>query len=175
MSPTGSLRGPFLTVLSDSISLNPERPAYIPPHLRNRAQGAAPPVQPFHTPAAAVAPPPVPLTNGTNGYHPQTGLPTPAPTPVPAQGTYVPPTARLGASTTVPDDGGWGAPRKPAPDARSLASLAGGAASAQPGYGVWKNGHVVGQRNMRMEKELFGEVGDGVHAVSGGPDPWIIG
>lgn len=39
----------------------------------------------------------------------------------------------------------------------------------QDGFGAWKDGaHVVGARNMRMEKELYGEVGDGQHQVSHG-------
>ena len=149
---------------SESISLNPERPAYIPPHLRNRPQAATPPAHPEFLPPAHSS---FPELNGngvnsSNGYHAQTGLPTPAPTPIPARGAYIPPTARLGGAATAAEDGGWGAPRKPSSDARSYG---GGPASAPPGYGIWKNGHVVGQRNARMEKELFGEAGDGVHAV----------
>ncbi|ORY35664.1 P-loop containing nucleoside triphosphate hydrolase protein [Naematelia encephala] len=137
-----------------SISLNPERPAYIPPHLRNRP---APPPQAEYT-----APPVVPVA-ATNGYHPQVGLPTPAPTPVPARGAYLPPSAR-GAPGPV-DDGGWGAPRKPVE--RSFGGGGGGGAGAAPGYGTWKNGHVVGQRNPRLEKELYGEEGDGQHQSTG--------
>ncbi len=148
----------------ESITLNPERPAYIPPHMRNRPQAAAiSPPQAFSNPAAPLAYEPIPEVNGANGYHPQAGLPTPAPTPAPARGAYVPPTARLGGATAAHalDDGGWGAPRKPVSDARSY----GGPTSAPPGYGIWKNGHVIGQRNQRLEKELYGEVDDGMHQV----------
>ena len=137
--------------------MNPERPAYVPPHLRNRP--AAPPAA---APFAAGAPAPhVPAPNGVNGYRPQQGLPTPAPTPVPTRSAYVPPSLRNGAPAV--DDGGWGAPKTAAPQSRGFSS---GGGDGAPGYGVWRNGHVLGQRNMRMEKELYGEEGDGVHQVS---------
>jgi len=148
--------------MAESITLNPERPAYVPPHLRNRPQAAAPPPQAFHSPPAT-AHAPIPATNGTNGYHPQTGLPTPAPTPTPPRGPYVPPTARLGATASTLDAGGWGATGKPSSDVRSYG---GGGGGAPPGDGLWKNGHVIGQRNQTMEKELYGDVGDGAHVVS---------
>ncbi|KAK4687720.1 hypothetical protein P7C73_g2397, partial [Tremellales sp. Uapishka_1] len=58
-----------------SITLNPSRPAYVPPHLRD-AQRAAP--------AAAPAPAFAPLPSSNGAYRPAaTGLPTPAPTPAP--------------------------------------------------------------------------------------------
>lgn len=139
-----------------SISLNPERPAYVPPHLRNA---------PRAPPAAAAAPAPVfnaPVAShpGSNGYHQSpTGLPTPAPTPAPLRSAYVPPSAR-GASGPADASGGWDAPRKP------IERSFGGSANAPPGYGAWSaSGHVIGARNTRMEKELYGEIGDGLHQV----------
>lgn len=132
-----------------SISLNPERPAYVPPHMRNVAR-APPAAAPTFSAPVAHAP-----INGSNGYHASpTGLPTPAPTPAPLRGAYVPP-------ARAADDGGWGgAPRKPE---RSFGSNP----SAPPGYGAWSSsGHVIGARNQRMEMELYGEVGDGLHQVS---------
>ncbi|KAK4688639.1 ATP-dependent RNA helicase DDX3X, partial [Tremellales sp. Uapishka_1] len=78
-----------------------------------------------------------------------------------SRSAYVPPSAR-GAPATAAEDGGWGAPRKPL-EARNFGTSGGGA----PGYGSWKDGHIVGARNPRMEKELYGEVGDGVHQSSG--------
>ncbi|KAL7422720.1 ATP-dependent RNA helicase ded1 [Cryptotrichosporon argae] len=121
------------------MTLNPNRPAYVPPHMRNR------PMAP-----AAAAPAFVP----SNAYHPSpTGLPTPAPTPVPLQGAYVPPVRA--------DDGGWGAPRR-APIDRSFDR------GAAPGVGMWKNGqHIAGARNPRLEKELYGEEGDGTKQSTG--------
>lgn len=99
-----------------------------------------------------------------NGYQQSpTGLPTPAHTPQP-RGAYVPPSVRNGApAPTAAADGGWGGPTRPRPEARGGGGFGGG--SAPPGYGTWKNGHVIGQRNPRMELELFGAEGDGLHQV----------
>lgn len=107
------------------------------------------------TPAAAPAPlGRGPQTNGNGTYHVSAGgLPTPAPTPPNGRGVYSAPRAA--------EDGGWGAPR-----AAPTRTMGGG--SAPPGFGTWKNGtHVVGARNQRMEHELFGEEGDGVHQATG--------
>ncbi|KAK1923008.1 P-loop containing nucleoside triphosphate hydrolase protein [Papiliotrema laurentii] len=134
-----------------SIALNPERPAYVPPHLRNRVKEAPP----------HAAPAPTNFAPGPDGYRPQQGLPTPAPTPTPGRSPYVPPSLRGHGAPRASEDGGWGAPR-PAPQARGF-----GGGSAPPGFGSWRNGHVVGQRNQRMEMELYGEEGDGVHQSTG--------
>lgn len=142
---SSSLLHPYnmLTPSSAGVNIN-SGSAYVPPYLRARQaqkpafNGAAP------TPAPA-----------GNGYRPSpTGLPTPAPTPVPS-GTYNPPT-RGGAS-----DGGWGA--------RGGGGRGGDRfeRGTAPGVGAWRDGkHVTGARNPRLEKELFGEEGDGVHQVS---------
>lgn len=130
------------------MTLNPTRPAYVPPHLRNRDPAAAPPA------TKADLRGPAPHMNG-NGYaHSPNGLPTPAPTPPGTRGVY--------SAPRPSDDGGWGAPRA-APAGRTM----GGGGGAPPGYGSWRGGqHIVGARNQRMEHELFGEEGDGVHQVS---------
>ena len=48
--------------------------------------------------------------------------------------------------------GGWNAPQK---------EYRGGGGDAPSGYGTWKDGvHVVGTRNVRLEKELFGDPDD---------------
>lgn len=144
-------------LIPDSISLNPTRPAYVPPHLRGGNAPAPAPVAPVH--AQQFPGPPA-----TNGYHaPPTGLPTPAPTPAP-RGAYVPPVSRGGAPPHS-EDGGWGAPQRRAPEPRGYG---GGGGGAPPGFGTWKNGHVVGARNPRLEAELFGVEGDGAHQVSTG-------
>ena len=121
-------------------------------------------------PAAAAGPKPdfnghaaPPHMNGGGYQQSPTGLPTPAVTPVPGgRSAYVPP-GRTSAPNAA-SDGGWGAPA-PRPQARTGGGFGGGA-SAPPGFGSWKNGHIVGQRNQRMEAELFGTEGDGVHQVS---------
>lgn len=139
------------------MKLNPSRPAYVPPHMRGQAAAAAAsPAKP-----AYAAPPHMNGNGAAAGYQQSpTGLPTPAATPTPGgRSAYVPPSQRGGAPAS---DGGWGAPRaRPEPRSGGF-----GGGSAPPGYGTWKNGHVVGQRNQRMEAELFGTEGDGVHQVS---------
>lgn len=142
-----------------SVSLNAGRPAYVPPYLR--ARQAAEPVKAAPAPAAFNGAAPTPTPAG-NGYRPSpTGLPTPAPTPVPARGSYVPPVRAAGS-----DDGGWGAgPRRAAGGGGGDRSFERGTA---PGVGAWRDGkHVPGARNPRLEKELYGEEGDGSHQVSG--------
>jgi len=116
--------------------------AAAPPHMNGNGNGAGP------------------------GYQQSpTGLPTPAHTPQP-RGAYVPPGVRNGGPpSTAAADGGWGAPRARVEPRGGGGGFGGGGGSAPPGYGTWKNGHVVGQRNQRMELELFGEAGDGVHQV----------
>ena len=48
--------------------------------------------------------------------------------------------------------GGWGTPQK---------EYRGGGSEPPFGYGTWKGGnHIVGERNTRLEKELFGEPDD---------------
>ncbi|WVO20328.1 ATP-dependent RNA helicase ded1 [Cryptococcus decagattii] len=124
----------------NSVNLNgaaqkPQKPAYVPPHLRNRA---APPAAPPPAAPAAYRPSP-------------TGLPTPVTTP--------PTRHSVPAALSEDDIGGWGAQ----PRVRKTFEH-----GAPPGFGSWKNGqHVVGARNMRMEKEMYGEVGDGLHQSTG--------
>lgn len=122
-----------------------------------RGQAAAPQKPDFQSHAAP------PHMNG-NGYQQSpTGLPTPAHTPQP-RGAYVPPGVRSGGPpSSAAADGGWGAPRaRPEPRGAGAGGFGG---SAPPGFGTWKNGHVIGQRNMRLEAELFGAEGDGLHQV----------
>lgn len=149
-----ALLPPTLTIAA-GVTLNANRPAYVPPYLRARqaAEAVAPkPAAPINTAA------PVPSQAG-NGYRPSpTGLPTPAPTPVSSRGAYAPPRPRGEAA----DDGGWGG----APRGGNNRSFERGTA---PGVGVWRDGqHITGPRNPRLEKELYGEEGDGTHQVSGG-------
>ncbi|WRT70563.1 ATP-dependent RNA helicase ded1 [Kwoniella shivajii] len=145
---------------NSGMKLNPERPAYIPPHLRSRGPGPAAAPGPQFSDAVPAGP----------GYHQSpTGLPTPATTPPQqARASYAPPAARgpafpPAAAPRAAEDGGWGAaPRRSGPP--EPRSFGGGA----PGFGSWKNGeHIVGARNPRLEKELFGEAGDGMHQASG--------
>ncbi|EJT51224.1 ATP-dependent RNA helicase ded1 [Trichosporon asahii var. asahii CBS 2479] len=125
---------------------NATKSAYVPPYLRARqAQQAK---APFNGAA------PTPAHASGNGYRPSpTGLPTPAPTPVQNSGAYHPP--RGG------NDGGWG----PRGGGRGGDRFERGTA---PGAGAWRDGkHITGARNQRLEKELYGEEGDGTHQSTG--------
>lgn len=45
-------------------------------------------------------------------------------------------------------------------------SSGGGQERVPDGFGAWRDGkHVLGNRHARMEKELYGEEGDGAHQV----------
>ncbi|WWD20582.1 ATP-dependent RNA helicase ded1 [Kwoniella shandongensis] len=139
----------------NSIKLNPDRPAYVPPHLRNR------PGPPAGGPGPTFAAPPP----AHAGYQQSpTGLPTPATTPPAARAAYVPPArGAFGAAPTAAEDGGWGGAPRRAPEPRGF-----GGAGGPPGYGSWKNGqHILGARNQRLEKELYGEDGDGSQQTTG--------
>lgn len=51
-------------------------------------------------------------------------------------------------------------------------SSGGGSERIPDGFGAWRDGkHILGNRHARMEKELYGEEGDGAHQVS--PDGQI--
>ncbi|KAJ7151113.1 P-loop containing nucleoside triphosphate hydrolase protein [Mycena filopes] len=119
--------------------------AYVPPHMRN-AQRAAP------SPS---------ISNGNGWSDSRSSTP-------PARGSYGGSNGfsdrggSRGGFNTSPrgggggGGGGWGN-SAPAPNWSS--------APSQPretfGFGIWKDGkHVVGQRNMRIEKELFGDIAD---------------
>ncbi|KAF8074628.1 ATP-dependent RNA helicase ded-1 [Lyophyllum atratum] len=121
--------------------------AYVPPHMRN-AQRAAPP----------------PSTNGTGWADSRSATP-----PAPARG---------GFGGGGYNDRGRGAFSSSGPRMASGGANTWAASGAAPsnwsapahresapresfGVGAWKNGvHVVGGRNMRMEKELFGDATD---------------
>ncbi|TFK39494.1 ATP-dependent RNA helicase ded-1 [Crucibulum laeve] len=134
-------------------SLGLQKSAYVPPHMRNSQRAA-------------------PATNGT-------GWNDSAPTPPPAA-------AARGGFESRGGGGGYsdrgrgafsngGAPRIASGGANNWAGPTStpnwAAASSTPrgdsgpretfGYGVWRDGkHVVGGRNVRMEKELFGDATD---------------
>ncbi|BEI93426.1 uncharacterized protein CcaverHIS019_0510540 [Cutaneotrichosporon cavernicola] len=140
------------------------RPAYVPPYLR--ARKAAEAVNPTAAPKQFNGAAPTPTPAG-NGYRPSpTGLPTPAPTPVP-QGSYVPLNQRNNAGGDRQDGGGWGGP---APRGPPGGGGSGGRfdRSLPPGVGAWRDGkHTLGSQNPRLEKELYGEEGDGTHQSTG--------
>ncbi|GAA5859609.1 hypothetical protein JCM8547_006162 [Rhodosporidiobolus lusitaniae] len=130
------------------------RAAYVPPHLR-KAQAAG---------AAPGAPPVAPASNGW-GSNPS------APPFVPSAGAAPPP---------VPAAGGWNGPRTSSGPGFGAGARTGGggwsSGGGSGGYGGssfgqggnWSNGkHNPGPANPRLEKELFGEAGDGTKQSTG--------
>ncbi|KAF7323926.1 hypothetical protein MKEN_00614100 [Mycena kentingensis (nom. inval.)] len=113
--------------------------AYVPPHMRNSQRAASSPS----------------LSNGNGWNDSRSSTP-------PVRGGYGGSNGYGGRSNGYGGGGGrttsnnWGS-SSPAPNWSS--------APSQPresfGYGMWKdNKHVPGQRNMRIEKELFGDAAD---------------
>ncbi|CDR35986.1 RHTO0S01e11606g1_1 [Rhodotorula toruloides] len=125
------------------------RAAYVPPHLRKaRVEGAAPPVPAVGAPAQ-LAPPAAGGGGGWGGN--------------PAAPAFVPRTDSWSTGQRTGGGGGFGggAPR-------SGGSFGGSAFAGRDGFGSWQGGkHVPGQSNARLEKELFGEVGDGTKQTTG--------
>lgn len=136
-------------------TLNPSRPAYVPPHMRAsmRSQAAAPPAS---NPIAA----PVALANPVQADYSapqQNGGGAP-------RGQYVPPSARGNGAS------GWSSGPRSGPSIGGGAYSGGGGRGDRipDGFGAWRDGqHVQGNRHMRMEKELYGEQDDGVHQSTG--------
>jgi ATP-dependent RNA helicase DDX3X len=126
--------------------LNPSRPAYVPPHMRAAGNSRPPPLAPTVDSGNTFAPRTSGFSRG--GFEGGNG------------GSYAPPAARggfggrggfSGGSRGGFGGGGYGGGNERIPD----------------GFGAWKDGkHVLGNRHTRMEKELYGEEGDGAHQVS---------
>ncbi|KIY52981.1 ATP-dependent RNA helicase ded-1 [Fistulina hepatica ATCC 64428] len=116
-------------------SLNIGKSTYVPPHMR-AAQRAGP----------------TPIGNGWNDS--RTG------SPAPGRGGF----DRGGASPFPSDRGnrsGYGTPRQNSGNFQGGSGGGHGGPRESYGYGVWRDGiHVVGARNMRMEKELYGDEAD---------------
>ncbi|KAJ7234623.1 P-loop containing nucleoside triphosphate hydrolase protein [Mycena haematopus] len=119
--------------------------AYVPPHMRNAQRAASSPAPSLSngngwSDSRSSTPPARGSYGGSNGFSDRGGR------------------GGGGGFTSPPrgGGGGWGS-SAPAPNWSS--------APSQPretfGFGTWKDGkHIVGQRNMRIEKELFGDPDD---------------
>ncbi|KIO29904.1 hypothetical protein M407DRAFT_69868 [Tulasnella calospora MUT 4182] len=131
-----------------SLGLNPTRPAYVPPHLRNLQQQPAP-----------AAP------NGAGGYDSDRSS-----TPGGAGGAAAAGGGRWNDNGRPRSDygaagGGWGksAPTWDRGDRRDSRGYGGGSGGGyggerpnSDGSGTWRDGqHIQGQPNKRVEKELF--------------------
>ncbi|KAJ3931239.1 MAG: P-loop containing nucleoside triphosphate hydrolase protein [Lentinula lateritia] len=125
-------------------SMNLSRSAYVPPHMRSQQRAVSSP---------SPSPSPAPSRNGWNDSRGGTPLSRGGPAD----------RGRGGGSFSTNRGGGggqgWGE-RTPSQNWSSTPR-------DQPkenqmfGYGAWKDGkHIVGGRNMRMEKEIYGEADD---------------
>jgi ATP-dependent RNA helicase DDX3X len=136
-------------------ALELKKTAYIPPHMRSSQRAAPPPTQ-NHT-----------TGNGWNDSPASTPINGNAPAFTPRNGTFD--SRRSSGAFSHSARGGFNG------NGAGAAHGPGGYSStprdrdfsqpSQPkesfGYGVWKDGrHVPGGRNMRMEKELFGDATD---------------
>ncbi|KAI0316765.1 DEAD-domain-containing protein [Amylostereum chailletii] len=133
-----------------SLGINGTKSAYVPPHMRNTQRAASSPVP---------APAPPPINNDWND--PRSATP-------PVRGGFGLGYGGRGGGTDR--TASFGGPRRdnwgPSPGYGG-----GGGGGAPPradngpresfGFGVWRDGkHVPGGRNMRMEKELYGDAQD---------------
>ncbi|GAA5969248.1 hypothetical protein JCM11641_007525 [Rhodosporidiobolus odoratus] len=130
----------------------PPRSAYVPPHLRKAQAAGTAPHPEAGAPPALASPAPA-LAAGGWGGNPQAAPFVPS---VPSGG------ASNWSSSPAPRANGFGASARPG---GGWSSGGGGGfssgGSAFAGQGSWQNGkHVPGAANPRLEKELFGDVGD---------------
>ncbi|KAL4402461.1 ATP-dependent RNA helicase ded1 [Malassezia pachydermatis] len=129
------------TSSSDSTASAAPKKRYVPPHLRNQPEGVAPPRSGGGRGPSTLPPA---FSSGRRGY-----------------GGSDAPSAGVGAgaagggrwSGLRETGGGWGDR---------------GGARRNDGFGMWKDGkHIIGPRNERQERELFGEANDGIHQSTG--------
>ncbi|KDR67636.1 hypothetical protein GALMADRAFT_79516 [Galerina marginata CBS 339.88] len=123
------------------------RSAYVPPHLRNVQRAASNPS----------------LSDGRSSWAaPRTATPPPARGGFESRGGYS--DRGRGAFGGAPRGGmnGWAGAPAPAANWSAPASRTDSPVQRESfGYGVWKDGkHITGGRNIRMEKELFGDAND---------------
>ncbi|KAG1743119.1 P-loop containing nucleoside triphosphate hydrolase protein [Suillus lakei] len=125
-----------------SLGINGTKSAYVPPHMRNAQRATPPPPQPTGTGWNE------PQASPRSGFEPLRGG-----APDRILHSAVPSRGGSSASDWAgrPSTNGWTA-REPRGDSQQRDSS---------GFGAWRNGlHVVGPRNPRMEKELFGDPTD---------------
>lgn len=116
--------------------------------------------------------PKAPATNGHANGH-TNGHAAPAPLNSAPNGAYRPPVANGAPATN--GRGGWDAPAPPRASAGAGGRNGWGATTTtfgsgrrNDGYGHWQDGqHIIGPANVRTEKDLFGEAGDGVTQSTG--------
>ncbi|KAI0685892.1 DEAD-domain-containing protein [Cytidiella melzeri] len=148
----GMVNGAGLESQFASLGIEGTKSAYVPPHMRSSQRAASSPVVP---------------TNGNGWNDSRSSTPSQRGGPGGGRGGYdrsinTPTRGGIGGG-----GGGWGAERAPAQNGwygnttRPEKSGDHGAPRDSFGFGTWKDGvHIPGGRNMRMEKELYGEVND---------------
>ncbi|KAF8184425.1 ATP-dependent RNA helicase ded-1 [Pholiota molesta] len=120
------------------------RSAYVPPHLRNSQRAASSPSPDLN----GWAGPPSHQAPARGGFEPRGGFSDRG------RGAFTTSAPRAAPSAT-----GWAGPA--AQPAASWSTPTVSAPRESFGFGAWKDGkHIVGGRNMRMEKELFGDATD---------------
>lgn len=128
-----------------SLGINGSRSTYVPPHLRNAQRAAS-----------------TPPTNGT-GWNDPRASPRSAYEPLRGSGQNDRSRGSAfgnGPFTPTSGRGDWGG-RSTSNGWSARENRGGDSQHESPGLGVWRNGtHVVGPRNMRLEKELFGDPND---------------
>ncbi|OJA21212.1 hypothetical protein AZE42_01365 [Rhizopogon vesiculosus] len=137
-----------------SLGINGTKSAYVPPHMRNAQRATPPPQQPagngWNEPSASPRSGFEPLRGGISDRGGGAG----------GRGgafggsAFSPSRSGSGASDWAgrPSSAGWTPRESSRGDSQQRDSS---------GFGVWRNGvHVVGPRNPRMEKELFGDPTD---------------
>ncbi|EKM50546.1 uncharacterized protein PHACADRAFT_263884 [Phanerochaete carnosa HHB-10118-sp] len=127
-----------------SLGINGQKSAYVPPHLRSQQRAASTPVVP---------------TNG-NGWNDSRSS-------TPSRGGLSSGRGGLdrgGGSSFSRGGGGWGGDRPQSGGgvySNDKRERGGDGPKETFGYGTWKDGqHIPGGRNMRMEKELYGDLND---------------
>lgn len=131
-----------------SLGINGSKSAYVPPHLRNAQRAAS-----------------TPPTNGTGWNDPRA---SPRSAYEPLRGSGQSDRSRGSAFGNGPfasprGRGDWGGRSTSSgwTTRENRENRGGDSQHESPGYGIWRNGtHIVGPRNMRMEKELFGDPND---------------
>ncbi|KAF9649211.1 ATP-dependent RNA helicase ded-1 [Thelephora ganbajun] len=131
-----------------SLGINGGRTAYVPPHMRNQQRAASTPSLP---------------TTG-NGWNDSR---SPTPSFRSNDAFSRPPIHDKGSRSghVTPDRGGsrWGGDRPHSAGSWNAPQKEYRSGGSEPpfGHGTWKDGaHIVGGRNHRLEKELFGDLND---------------
>ncbi|KAF8141925.1 P-loop containing nucleoside triphosphate hydrolase protein [Boletus edulis] len=131
-----------------SLGINGAKSTYVPPHLRNAQRAAS---SPSPSPTINESGWNDPRASPRGGYEPLRGGHNERGKPNSSNTFGSPRSVAASDWAGRPSTNGWS----------SRESRGDGPARETPGAGVWRNDvHVIGSRNMRLEKELFGDPSD---------------